>query len=147
MPKALRARRANRRRRRRRQVMADVAQPGGDDGGVPRLAAGGRAALSPRGGGGGGHGVGSDGVVHRSCPTRTAGAAELVGAFLAWIRSPCLRHCVHGAPIGGWGGLVASSALCVAVVAQMFRLPWHEPLIAVMFSVRRHAVFAAATPA
>jgi hypothetical protein len=23
-----------------------------------------------------------------------------VSAFLAWIRSPCLRHCVHGAPIG-----------------------------------------------
>jgi hypothetical protein len=25
-----------------------------------------------------------------------------VSAFLAWvIRSPCLRHCVHGASIGG----------------------------------------------
>jgi hypothetical protein len=42
---------------------------------------------------------------------------------------------------------VASSALCVAVVAQMFRLPWHQPLIAVMFSVRRYAMFAAAAPA
>jgi hypothetical protein len=45
------------------------------------------------------------------------------------------------------GGLVASSALCFAVVAQMFRLPWHQPLIAVMFSVRRYAMFAAAAPA
>jgi hypothetical protein len=27
-----------------------------------------------------------------------------VSAFLAWIRSPCLRHCVHGASIGGGGG-------------------------------------------
>jgi hypothetical protein len=32
-------------------------------------------------------------------------AAAAVSAFLAWvIRSPCLRHCVHGAPIGGGGG-------------------------------------------
>jgi hypothetical protein len=37
----------------------------------------------------------------------SAGGGGLrVSAFLAWIRSPCLRHCVHGAPIstGGGGG-------------------------------------------
>jgi hypothetical protein len=33
-----------------------------------------------------------------------ASAAAAVSAFLAWIRSPCLRHCVHGASIGGGGG-------------------------------------------
>jgi hypothetical protein len=27
------------------------------------------------------------------------GVAALVSAFLAWIRLPCLRHCVHGASI------------------------------------------------
>jgi hypothetical protein len=27
-----------------------------------------------------------------------------VSPFLAWIGSPCLRHCVHGASIGGGGG-------------------------------------------
>jgi hypothetical protein len=30
-----------------------------------------------------------------------APAAAAVSAFLAWIRSPCLRHCVHGASIIG----------------------------------------------
>eukprot|EP01047_Picozoa_sp_COSAG01_P044417 COSAG01_NODE_4011_length_5436_cov_5.572232_5_plen_505_part_00 len=25
---------------------------------------------------------------------------DVVSPYLAWIRSPCLRHCVHGAPIG-----------------------------------------------
>jgi hypothetical protein len=29
--------------------------------------------------------------------------AAPVSDFLACIRSPCLRHCVHGAPIGGGG--------------------------------------------
>jgi hypothetical protein len=33
------------------------------------------------------------------------GAGECCSlAFLAWIGSPCLRHCVHGAPVGGDGG-------------------------------------------
>jgi hypothetical protein len=38
-----------------------------------------------------------------------------VSPFLAWIGSPCLRHCVHGASIGGedggglWRGAAASS--------------------------------------
>jgi hypothetical protein len=31
------------------------------------------------------------------------GNAAPVSDFLACIRSPCLRHCVHGAPIGGGG--------------------------------------------
>jgi hypothetical protein len=30
-----------------------------------------------------------------------------VSHFLAWIGSPCLRHCVHGAPIGGGARLPA----------------------------------------
>jgi hypothetical protein len=29
------------------------------------------------------------------------GWLELVSPFVAWIGSPCLRHCVHGASIGG----------------------------------------------
>ena len=29
-----------------------------------------------------------------------AAAAAVVSDLLAWIRSPCLRHCVHGASIG-----------------------------------------------
>jgi hypothetical protein len=29
-----------------------------------------------------------------------AGGRAAVSAFIAWIRSPCLRHCVHGASIG-----------------------------------------------
>jgi hypothetical protein len=33
----------------------------------------------------------------------TAAAAAAVSPFLAWIGSPCLRHCVHGASIGGGG--------------------------------------------
>jgi sRNA-binding protein len=33
-----------------------------------------------------------------------------VSAFLAWIGSPCLRHCVHGASIGGGGGGTAGVA-------------------------------------
>jgi hypothetical protein len=31
-------------------------------------------------------------------------AAAVVSPFLACIGSPCLRHCVHGASIGGGGG-------------------------------------------
>eukprot|EP01047_Picozoa_sp_COSAG01_P021479 COSAG01_NODE_1247_length_11073_cov_23.273465_9_plen_104_part_00 len=36
--------------------------------------------------------------------------AAAVSAFLAWVRSPCLRHCVHGAPIGGGGGAGSGGA-------------------------------------
>jgi hypothetical protein len=42
-------------------------------------------------------------AARRRAAPRTAAAAA-VSAFLAWIGSPCLRHCVHGAPIGGGGG-------------------------------------------
>eukprot|EP01047_Picozoa_sp_COSAG01_P034833 COSAG01_NODE_2636_length_7330_cov_3.975384_9_plen_120_part_00 len=31
-------------------------------------------------------------------------SASAVSTFLGWIRSPCLRHCVHDASIGGVGG-------------------------------------------
>jgi hypothetical protein len=31
------------------------------------------------------------------------GAAAAVSPFLACIGSPCIRHCVHGASIGGGG--------------------------------------------
>jgi hypothetical protein len=33
-----------------------------------------------------------------------AAGAEAVSAFFAFIRSPCLRQCVHGASTGGGGG-------------------------------------------
>jgi hypothetical protein len=33
-----------------------------------------------------------------------AAVAAAVSPFLAWIGSPCLRHCVHGVSIGGGGG-------------------------------------------
>jgi hypothetical protein len=32
------------------------------------------------------------------------GLAAAVSPFLAWIGSPCLRHCLHGASIGGGDG-------------------------------------------
>jgi hypothetical protein len=42
--------------------------------------------------------------MHRSARGRSIGALAAVSHFLAvlaGIGSPCLRHCVHGAPIGG----------------------------------------------
>jgi hypothetical protein len=42
---------------------------------------------------------------HEAAHTKAAAAAAAaaVSAFLAWIGSPCLRPCVHGASIGGGG--------------------------------------------
>jgi hypothetical protein len=40
----------------------------------------------------------------RSSPTLLAAAAAVVSHLCACIGSPCLRRCVHGAPIGGGGG-------------------------------------------
>jgi hypothetical protein len=43
---------------------------------------------------------GADGRQHASCAGGRGELPRPVSAFLAWIRSPCLRHCVHGASIG-----------------------------------------------
>jgi hypothetical protein len=40
----------------------------------------------------------------RSRERSAAAAAAAVSPILTWIVSPCLRHCVHGASIGGGGG-------------------------------------------
>jgi hypothetical protein len=42
----------------------------------------------------------------QTTPTLAAAAAAVSHflAVLAWIGSSCLRHCVHGVPIGGGGG-------------------------------------------
>jgi hypothetical protein len=46
-----------------------------------------------------------------------------VSAFLAWIGSPCLRHCVHGASIGGGGGTAGVAGAEHAAHARRRRLP------------------------
>jgi hypothetical protein len=41
-----------------------------------------------------------------------AARAAAVSAFLAWIRSPCLRYCVHGASIGRGGASAGAGGEC-----------------------------------
>jgi hypothetical protein len=86
-----------------------VAQPAAPQ---PPLSAG----ASDGGGGGGGEGASAPPGLPTDAPQAAAAAAAgqqrplsprigtargRVSPFLACIGSPCLRHCVHGAPIGG----------------------------------------------
>jgi hypothetical protein len=48
-------------------------------------------------------------VIDVGCAT---GRTMRVSDLLAWIRSPCLRHCVHGASIGAPGRGVWAGARC-----------------------------------
>jgi hypothetical protein len=62
------------------------------------------------------------GEPRRRRPGRRAAA---VSAFLAWIRSPCLRHCVHGAPTNT-GGRARAAREAAAGGAEGGRHPGAE---------------------
>jgi hypothetical protein len=61
--------------------------------------------------------------LHAQSAGAAAAAAAAVSAFLAWIRSPCLRHCVHGASIGGGSAAVAAAA---AAATSALALAWQQ---------------------